>query len=359
MMSVVPGPPLRVGRPRTVDGAVTAEADDVPLWFRCADAPLEPVAEGFASALLIPAAAAGRPLALDAPLDPRWRGGAKAILDRARTWWGFEGAVTGADGGAPDPPAPARSTALCFSGGVDSLWTLLRGPERVDLLLHVTGYDVRLHEADRAAAVEEQVRAVAAEAGIPALVLETNLRDHPAADAAPWNAAHGGALAAAGHVLAGTAGRLLISASFARVVDQPWGSRWDLDQHWSSARLEVVHVGDDLYRSDKLRQIAAEPLVRDRLRVCWEHRSPALNCSRCEKCVRTMAVLCTAGRLEESRVFDRSVPLADRIDALPETGDHLAGIWAYIVDLGLPRRERSAALRLLRRSGVVVPWWRR
>jgi hypothetical protein len=129
-------------------------------------------------------------------------------------------------------------------------------------------------------------------------------------------------MAAAGHALASSIGHLLIAASYPYALETAWGSHWKLDPLWSSARLRVHHCGAHLWRTQKLQAIMDHPLVQRHLRVCWEHRSPAMNCGRCEKCLRTQIILARAGRLERFAVFDSPESLARRIDeAEPMTGD--------------------------------------
>ena len=41
------------------------------------------------------------------------------------------------------------------------------------------------------------------------------------------------------------------------------------------------------------------------------------NCSMCHKCERAMVAIAAYGRAEDFTVFDRTVSLADRLDALP------------------------------------------
>ena len=64
------------------------------------------------------------------------------------------------------PPAASQAgTALCFSGGVDSFYALLRGPTSVDLLICAIGYDVKIRAGNRRNRLEPSIRSVAAETG--------------------------------------------------------------------------------------------------------------------------------------------------------------------------------------------------
>jgi hypothetical protein len=340
---------------------VQAEVDGVPVWFESADVPLAPRAEAFASGFLAPALAAGRPLRVEAPLDPTWRQNVARILPFWRKWWGWHvgDPIRGGgehDGGSNRPPrdnaqpsddAP-RYTVSCFSGGVDSSYTVLRSRTHaaaIDRLLCVHGFDIKIDDGARMAAWEPRLRAIAAAVGKPAIVLRTNLRAHPLY-ARGWERTHGGAIAAVGHVLAG-AGRLVVPATLTTDKTYGWGSHHQTDAFWSSGALEVVHADADVNRRQKVRALADEPLVYDALRVCWEGKTAAGNCSACEKCVRTMVLLHHFGRLEQFTAFDRSVPLTHRLKALRRIPPHLWYVYQGLLDDGLGGEVGEAVRRLL------------
>ncbi|MDQ3804974.1 MAG: hypothetical protein M3416_14235, partial [Acidobacteriota bacterium] len=147
----------------------------------------------------------------------------------------------------------------------------------------------------------------------------------------------------------------------------PWGSHWQTDPLWSSDRLEVVHVGAELPRSDKLRAIAREPLVREHLRVCWENLAPEGNCSRCEKCLRTRLMLADCGELENFPVFEGADTLARHLDSLPAIRGR-GRVFGKLLERGRLTPEVETALRRLikrtRRAGsfpsrVAADTWRR
>src|SRR5690606_26336313 len=85
--------------------------------------------------------------------------------------------------------------------------------------------------------------------------------------------------------------------------DIPWGSHPDLDKHWSSESLEFVHDGCDLGRIEKVRFISQSDVAMETLRVCFRTPTDALNCGRCEKCLRTMINLRIVGALERCQTF--------------------------------------------------------
>jgi hypothetical protein len=325
---------------------VRAVVGGEPLWFESPDVVLRPSPEAFGCALLVAALHGGRSLTIGGDVSASWLSNAARLLDVFQEWWGYPRlppiAAARADGESP----ATDQTVLCFSGGVDSFYSLLRSGRRVDVLLTLHGYDIKLRDDARASAFESSLREVAAELGMKPVVVRTNLREHPAFASAPWEHTHGGALAAVGHLLGDSAGRLLISSSYPYFNHTPWGSHWRTDPLWSSDRLEVIHVGAELQRSDKLKAIAREPLVRRHLRVCWENLAPEGNCSRCEKCLRTRLILADLGELENFQVFEGVDTLARRLDSLPAIRGR-GRVFARLLERGRLTPEVKTALRKL------------
>jgi hypothetical protein len=268
-------------------------------------------------------------------------------------WWGYPAAGPQVRA-APRRRRPRAATALCFSGGVDSFHSLLTGPS--DALVYVLGYDVALGDEARAAAVEHLVRDVAARTGRDAVIVRTNLREHPSFGVG-WERAHGGALAGVGHLLDDHVGLLRLSATFSQMEIRPWGSHPALDPLWSSARLRIDHAGLEIRRIHKLTRIAGVPLVRQHLRVCWENRGAGLNCSHCDKCLITMAVLAHSGQLAGIATLDGPETIVERLEALPST--RYLHSYGTLLEGDLPADLHAAIERLLARTaattGVMMP----
>jgi hypothetical protein len=276
------------------------------------------------------------------------------LLPTLRKWWSYPALAPLAP--LKDQPGLSSDswTALCFSGGVDSFYSLLRGGLSPHLLVFIHGYDIPLEDEVRLGAFKSTLEVVTAATNSHPVLLRTNLRQHPAFTTYLWDRAHGGALAAVGHLLSSEINHFVISATYIRSDERPWGSHPLIDHLWSSSRLRVVQYGDGLWRHDKLRAIIDEPLVREYLRVCWENRRPAGNCSHCDKCIMTMVVLAQAGKLDRFPVFetgDHPAPgreLVARIDQLPRT--IYVRTYAMLLSDGLDRKMAGAVRRLLARS---------
>lgn len=329
---------------------MSAEVGGEPLWFESPDLGLCPAPEAFGCALLVAAIHDGRRLVFEEEVSAKWLANAVLLLDSFYAWWRYPKLAPRAAPRADDGGGEGGQTALCFSGGVDSFYSLLRGGRQVDLLAGVHGYDIDLPDFVRASAFETSLRAVAAELGLRGVVVRTNLREHRASANASWERTHGGALAAVGHLLGGTVSRLLISSSQPYSKHKPWGTHWLTDPLWSSDRLEVVHVGEELSRYEKLKAIANEPLVRRHLRVCWENLAPKGNCSRCEKCLRTSLFLAEWGELENFPTFEGPHTLAGRLDELPAIRGRGSAFVRLLESRRLAPEVEVSVRKLLRRT---------
>ena len=346
---------MRIGIPRrtkTSDGstAVMAEVDGDPIWFSSKDIVLSDNAEVFASALLIPAACTGEDLIVDAPLDASWHQNSRSIQRLLREWWKFPGTKIVAPQVKRASDSKPNYSAQCFTGGVDSYYELIEASPPPNALMFVQGYDIPRQDHVRLAAFLPGFQETAKAYGAEAILITSNLREHPSMRKCSWEKSHGGALAAAGHLLADQITDLTIPSSYPYHDPKPWGSHWDLDPLWSSAAVRIRH-GDATYRRNgKVRAIASNDLVRRHVRVCHENRARTGNCSRCEKCIRTMIAFANVGLLERCEAFDHRVPLSKRVARLNSVGPHLISILEEmaqeITDSGLSRAVED----LIRRS---------
>jgi hypothetical protein len=325
-----------------------------PVWFESGDASLAPVPEAFLGPFLLPALDRHSSLASDAELDPVWLDGVRRLTAIYAGWWGYpnECPVNGAV--ARVAGEPQGVTGACFTGGLDSFYTLLTGRDRIDALVFAHGYDIALEDTLRMAAFERSMREVAERMGKRAIVLRTNLREHPVFSESNWDRTHGAALAAMGHLLTGTLRALVVPSSYRLDRLIPWGSHPDTDSLWSTSRLAIVHDDHSVGREDKVARIVHEPIVWEHLRVCWEKRAPSGNCSSCVKCVRTMVAIDVHGRLGDFQVFNRGTSLERRLDDLPALPEHLIVSFSGLLRLPLAPPIRRSVERLIQRSGHGV-----
>jgi hypothetical protein len=328
-----------------------ADVDGVKVWFETSDVQLSPTAESLGSAFLIPAMDNQRRLKLADPVCSYWYDQLPELQRIIHRWWGYAPLVPLAHVQSEATTPVADGVGLCFTGGVDSFHSLLHCDLPIDTLIYALDYDVPPQDRQRRSEFEHPFRELCAKLGMRAVVVRSNLRQHPAFFGTSWKQTHGAALVAIGHLLQEVIGTLVVSSSFSLQHDQPWGSHWDLDGRWSSSRLKVVHFGERLRRFDKVHEIVDHPLVQKLVRPCWENTPGMLNCSACEKCVRTMLSITCWGDLDRFSAFDQSKTLVERLDRVRKIpNSDLLGVYQDFLEFELPADVEKAVRRLMRRS---------
>jgi hypothetical protein len=289
--------------------------------------PLAPESLGSAlvAALLPFAMLSGEGIVSDLPASPRLLAaldGIQRFYLRCRRPW----KVPLRRVGVSCPAVETRGgggTLLFATLGVDSTHTLLARGREITHLLFVEGFDVERRDRARLARVREGLERLADLSGKRLLVAASDLREGPLA-AVPWEIAFGAALASVALLLHAVASRALLSASFYPGFAPPWGSHPDLDPLFSTEGLALEHEGFRLHRAQKVEALARHPALLASLRVCWKNEPGLDNCSRCEKCLRTMAKLLAYGALDACPTFG---PLDPGAVAALDIPRHLRFSW--------------------------------
>lgn len=251
---------------------------------------------------LMPAMMHGLPLRGLPPLSPQLVENLPKIQDILRKWFpAFRPVAIDVTTGVRTTPVPG--VLSFFSAGLDSWHTIMRNRQELSAVAYVHGYDVPGTSGEMHAAIGRRLRSAAPLHGLPLLEIETNYREHGEEFLGEYLLTHGAALAAIGHFMSRTYGRLFTpsSSSFASLT--PWGSSFLLDPLWSGDALEVVYEGAEFTRPEKAPTIAANPEILPHLIVCWDGYTEGKNCGRCEKCLRTMMGLALAGIDDLSPAF--------------------------------------------------------
>ncbi|MFG0317353.1 MAG: hypothetical protein ACF8XB_08780 [Planctomycetota bacterium JB042] len=284
------------------------------LWFEV-DASLAPFvrerADAFAAVLHLPALALGRPLDILGPVSPALLGGIERRQEVFRRWSPPGLRPIEVRAAERRPAGPSGDGVLSsFSGGVDSFHTIWsRRPRdgapaagRVTDAVFLHGFDIPLDERsayERAASAYEEVLAPL---GVRLIRMRTNARD--LRGVTRWGLLHGAVLAAAPLLLGGLASRFLVPSTD-NGRGRPWGTHPELDPWLGTEALTVTLDGDERDRAGKVAEIMEWPEALENLRVCLRRSRSAVNCCRCEKCVRTMILLDLAGGLARGRAFPK------------------------------------------------------
>lgn len=338
---------------------VSAEVDGVPLWFESSHTELRLSPEGFGSVLLVPAMSLGRNLVFEDPLCPEWLANTQKLMGLFSDLLGWKPVkIESMALGSYSARAPGRKRALCFSGGVDSFYSLLTYPKPIDTLVLVHGYDIHLDDEEGARIAFEHVQRVAAGKNMDAAMIRTNARKHPIAGRKYRNA-YGGAIAAIGHLLDHVSD-LVVSSGLPQWETGTYGSQAHIDPLWSSPAMTIDHYGGDTTKNDKIRAIAASPLAHRHLRICqqnfygsFEMTGNLLNCGRCPKCVRTLLVLQQEGHLDTFETFSNKANLDFYLYRVMRIDPVFIKAYKEIYRRGVDRKTGVAIHALIRRSKVL------
>jgi hypothetical protein len=237
----------------------------------------------------------------------------------------------------------AGGVASFFTGGSDSLYTAIRNRDRIDALVYVHGYEVRVDSPDKRRLVSTRLNRFADRFEVPLIELESNLRTDLTEGRVDWGMAHGAALAGAAHAL-GRFGRVLIPGSQTPDASVPWGSHPRLDHLWSTERVVIEHEGEAA-RVDKILFVSDYQPALDVFRVCMS-RDADYNCGRCPKCANAALNLALGDALRRCPTLPDRVPLG--VLALTPIAPIAEGsVWRSL-ELARERRRPlyAAALRL-------------
>jgi hypothetical protein len=200
---------------------------------------------------------------------------------------------------------------MLFSGGLDSVVTYIRHKNEKPILASIHGADVPLENLEAWSQLVESLKAFSEKTGSMLRIISSNFRsmlDEVMLDRfyeryvpVSWyyGVAHGLALLSLCALVTfeERVGTLYIASSQCKDNFSPSGSQPQIDNNVEWAGTKVVHDGYELTRQDKIEVLADYIKTTDHkvyVRSCWQ-LNRGDNCSRCEKCSRTIVGLVLEG----------------------------------------------------------------
>lgn len=188
-----------------------------------------------------------------------------------------------------------RILGACYSGGVDSMFSLLNPPRSVGIGVFVHGFDINLTRTHFHRIVSARLTDFAARIEVEMLQVTTNVRELMGCGVTWGGHLHGPAIASFGILLGQVVDELLLPASStSRHADRSNGSHQLTDRHLGTEYLAVNHHGTWISRIEKTAAIAEHPGALQALRPCYRTRTD-YNCGECSKCDRTSRDLAMIG----------------------------------------------------------------
>lgn len=303
--------------------------DGIPAWFEFPDnVKVERRGEPFLAYAILLGQFRGERVTIDAPISGRVLENLPQVQALLKLWNpGFSEVEV--DARAEPVTRLNPGIASCFSGGVDSAYTLARNPEITHLVM-LNNFDWHA-PAQPFKTAQDKLQATAAKLGKTFVPIETNVREVADALGISWAYVHGPFLSLIGSSLGFD--RFYISSSHTYRELHPWGSHPLLDPLWSTEATSVIHYGADKWRTEKIEFLSKDRVLIDQLQVC--SYDSAHNCGRCSKCARTLLVLKLLG--VEGPIPDG--PVRELVRKLDISSD---GTASFIWDISQLARERRA-----------------
>lgn len=336
---------------------ISSIVDGLPVWFE-SNLDLTPVAEAFISPFVLPAMANNRPIESHDASDSTWLTNNKKVQQIFSDWWDFtkfpiKSSVT------DRAKNQGGKRALFFTGGVDSFYSLLNYPDKIDYIINIHGMDVALDDNERARMVESLLVKVSSKYKVNVISIKTNFYQHPLFRSISLGKSHGGLLAAVGLVLGGYISKAIISSTNPVVENVPWGSHWETDILWSNGETKLEHWGQHKRRSEKLESIAYDSFVQNNLMVCVKSSPNHLNCGTCEKCTRTIIKLNQLGVLDKFRVLKPIYAISEQIRHIKRIKKVVRHVYRDDIKTEPDPEIRKAIRALLNRSEGITRIWHR
>ncbi|MCJ7622937.1 MAG: hypothetical protein MUO76_05510 [Anaerolineaceae bacterium] len=293
------------------------------LWFKFPESYSEYISErtdGFAACLLLVAMNLGEDLYIRGAISPQLLYGMQEYQRIFNLWLPklFNLIELHCESLQEIPQKSVQgSVATAFSGGVDSfhtLWSHLPQNQPIPSAqithgLFIQGVDIPLTQKENYHITKETYSDIFRRLNLELITAQTNARQFSANrvemrwfQVAPVI----GTALVLGHQLK----RFYIPAALSFLNLHTSGTTPLIDHLLSTETLDIIHHGAGTTRIEKLSILSDFPETYDTLRVCYNvpHYEGVKNCSRCPKCLRTIAMLELLGKLHMFTTFDSKYP---------------------------------------------------
>ncbi len=276
----------------------------------------------FASTMLLIAQFFGEKLEVRGKISPQLAYNLHEIASLFKQWLPslFQEIELKFDGFLDEHPESEGKVGTAFSGGIDSsyvVWTHLPDNQPIPdaRLTHgvfIHGFDIRLFEKEDYQKIYQHYANQFQKLGLELIPARTNAYLF-SEFRVNWEYTHGGALAGVAQCLEKLFSRFYIPAAVRYRDLYPTGTNPISDPLFSTERLKIIHSGAKRSRFEKIIEFGNWDFLHDNLRVCMNDypRHGELNCKRCDKCLRTSAMLSAAGYLSQYKTLKPTLTFAD------------------------------------------------
>ena len=225
---------------------VQADINGAPLWFESSDLKLSAAPETFAAAALFPALVAQKDIKIDAPLSLVWMKNLSLLLKIFSKQLPSRIIKIQSEGFPADFSTPSNKSALLLTGDISSFPSQIQRHTSIDHFVFVHGYDIPLRDKTNRDTYKKSIRKTAAKINSKAIIIETNLRDHPLFEGVSWSEAKGCTIAAIAYLIEKDASRFFVTAPLNTASNQTLKSaQLNTGEHFSKENVEIIQVESD------------------------------------------------------------------------------------------------------------------
>jgi hypothetical protein len=209
-----------------------------------------------------------------------------------------------------------EAVGTTFSGGVDSFFTLWKHlPQnqpipgfQITHALFLLGFDILNKDKPRYEALYARYRKALQEINVTLIPIESNLVSMiiPRMKLPHF---YGPVLGGVAHLFGNLFKRFYIPSSkdYWQIKRMAFSSDPTSDPLLSTETMDIIHHGAAIQRVEKVEAMCGWELPQAQLRVCFSNdlNDEMINCSRCEKCVRTMIPIYALGKMDNFKTFEK------------------------------------------------------
>ncbi|MEA1988426.1 MAG: hypothetical protein U9N57_04350 [Pseudomonadota bacterium] len=212
------------------------------------------------------------------------------------------------------PKTTLKRPLMCFSGGIDSTYSLITNDfgDKLPDLLTVQGMDYGVEDKSRFEAAIIKTNQLVSELGVNRVFVESNAYDIYKKYKIGGQLSHVFLLAAAGFMFSNSYESLYLAADhsyYQQFEVFPAGSTFASNRYFDSGDYQLITHGEDVTRAEKLTVIANHHSALRSISFCKNRRVRPENCGLCSKCLRTKYMfLASIGYIPEESFLNASVP---------------------------------------------------
>lgn len=247
---------------------------------------------------------------------------------------------------ADDAPRGQAQTIAAFSGGADSVFSVLRhaGDQyAISSAMLVHGFDVPTDRADDLNLLIERLQPLLDNLNLRPRIVRTNLAE---LRLQKWEDSFLAQLSCCLHNYShefryGLTG----SGEPYNALVLPWGQNPCTDYLLSGDGFSIVHDGAAFSRTEKIEAIARNPIATKAVKVCWSAADRSKNCGICEKCILTRLNFKAVG-IDNPSCFDGEIT-QDQIRLTPLWNETYRAGFRSILDYANRRGIRGDWLNFI------------